>query len=88
MPDLGGHRATGAVFRAHALAKHPDLWAAAVSGLSDRQVRNIRKEVARELLRISGTRLVEVIWDRPRISPELRKLFLHRLRTDFGVVSA
>lgn len=88
LPDLGENRATAGVFRAHALANHPALWPAAVSRLSDRQVRNIRKEVARAMLRNSGTRLVEVVWDRPRISPELRRRMIDRMKEDWGVAAS
>lgn len=75
LPDLDGKRATPSVFRAYALAKHgtkfPDLWAAAVSGLSERQVRTIKIDVAGQMLRMQGIRLVDLIWKRPRISADL-----------------
>lgn len=80
LPDLGEHRATAGVFRAHALAKHPDLWPTAVWGLSDRQVRNIKKEVSCAVHWNSGTRLVDVIWKRPQISSELRRLMIDQMK--------
>lgn len=75
LPDLDGKRATQAVFRAYVLAKlgteMPDLWAAAVSRLSERQVRTIRIDVVGQRLRMQGIRLVDLIWKRHRISADL-----------------